>query len=779
MIRPAAFLVPWLMPVLLVAHEPGTLTGSVKDAAGQAIVGVAVELSGGGLKVPLKLRSDGEGRFSASHLAKGRYVATFRHPGYFLAQRTVNLVEGHAAEVELTLFVYSAQVVVEAKAGVANINELDAPLNHLLGIADTASEGIVTPEMIQRRPYQRPGDVLETVPGLLISQHSGQGKANQYYLRGFNLDHGTDLASFVDAMPVNLPTHAHGQGYSDLNFLIPELVDHISYKKGPYFAEEGDFAAAGAVHLALVHRLDKYLFAAEGGSSGYRRALAAGSPKVGDGYLLAAVEGVHNEGPWDRGDDYRKANGVLRYSLARDSTQLSVTAMAYTATWNATDQVPQRALDRGLISRFGALDPSDGGATLRQSLSFDLKHVDQNAVDNVTAYLINYRLDLFNNFTYYLEDPVHGDQFQQSDRRTLAGFRGSRSWNFEVGGTAMDATFGLQARNDNIARVTLSHTEQRRLIDTTRQDNVVQTSLAPFVQVKSIWSDTFRSSLGLRYDAYRFEVRSDNPLNSGQRRASLTSPKVALVFGPWRDTEVYLNAGYGFHSNDARGTTLRVDPKTGDPASPVTPLVRAQGYELGLRSTVLPRWQTTFTLWRLDIGSELVFSGDGGSTQASRPSRRMGLEWSNEIQLSAWASLEADLAYSRARFADNDFTTFADGGPRIPGAVEGVAQVGLQLRPGPGLQAGLNLRYFGPRPLIEDNSVRSRSSTLLQAELRYDLTPQVRVELELFNLANTRASDIDYYYQSRLSKEGLEGANDIHTHPVEPRSARVGVSWRF
>ncbi len=779
MIRPAVLSASLLLPALLVAHEPGTLSGFVKDGAGKPIEGVSVVISGAELKEPIRLRTTANGAFATAHLPKGRYLVAFKHPAYFAAQRTVKLVEEHAAELEQTLFVYSAQVIVEAKAGVANINELDAPLNHLLGIADTASEGIVTPEMIQRRPYQRPGDVLETVPGLLISQHSGQGKANQYYLRGFNLDHGTDLASFVDEMPVNMPTHAHGQGYSDLNFLIPELVDHIQYKKGPYFAEEGDFAAAGAVHLSLVHSLEKNLLELEGGSFGYRRLLAAGSPRLGDGYLLYAIEGVHNDGPWDHGDDYKKANGVLRYSLAKDNTQISFTAMAYAANWNSTDQVAQRAIDQGLMSRFGAIDPSDGGNTLRQSLSFDLKHVDQNLVDNFTAYLINYRLNLISNFTYYLDDPDHGDQFEQSDRRTIAGFRGSRAWSFELGAKPMEATFGLQVRNDNIAKVALYHTEKRQLLSTTRQDSVVQTSVSPFVQLKTIWTDKFRSILGLRYDDYRFDVRSDNPLNGGKRNESLTSPKLALVFGPWRDTEFYVNFGNGFHSNDARGTTITVSPKEGTHVSQVTPLVRAKGYEAGLRSAILPRWQTTVNLWRLDIGSELVFSGDAGDTSPSRPSRRDGVEWSNEIQLSTLASLQADLAYSRARFADDDFLNFTDGGHRIPGAVEGVAQLGLVLRPFQGFQAGFNLRYFGPRPLIEDNTVRSKSASMIQAEFRYDITPNLRANLEFFNLANTKSSDIDYYYQSRLKNEKLDGANDIHTHPVEPFSARVGVSWRF
>jgi outer membrane receptor protein involved in Fe transport len=761
------------------AHSPGTISGFVNDATGKPIQGVMVEISEGDLKDLIRLRTGADGAFITSNLVKGRYLIEFKHPGYSIAHRKVDLLERPAEELEQTLVIYSKEVIVEAKSGITNINELDAPPNHLLGIADTASEGIVTPEMIQRRPYQRPGDVLETVPGLLISQHSGQGKANQYYLRGFNLDHGTDLASFVDEMPVNMPTHAHGQGYSDLNFLIPELVDHIQYKKGPYFAEEGDFAAAGAVHLSLVHSLEKNLLELEGGSYGYRRLLAAGSPRIGEGYLLYAVEGVHNNGPWDHGDDYIKANSVLRYSLAKGDTQISFTAMAYTANWNSTDQVPQRAIDQGLISRFGTIDPSDGGNTLRQSLSFDLKHADQNVADNFTAYLINYRLNLFSNFTYFLNDPIHGDQFEQSDRRTISGFRGSRAWSFEVAATPMEATFGLQFRNDNIASLALSHTGKRQILSTTRQDGVIQSSTSPFIQLKAIWTDHFRSIVGVRYDDYHFEVRSDNPSNSGKVNAGLANPKVTLVFGPWRDTEFYLNFGDGFHSNDARGTTITVSPQEGIPVPRVTPLVRAKGYELGLRSTLIPRWQTTLSLWRLDIGSELVFSGDAGDTSPSRPSRRDGLEWSNEIQLSTFASLQADLAYSRARFSDDDFVNFADGGHRIPGAVEGVGQLGLVLRPSTAFQAGFNLRYFGPRPLIEDNTVRSHSATQVQAECRYDLTTNLQMNLELFNLANAKVSDIDYYYTSRLKNEAVAGANDIHTHPVEPRSFRLGLRWKF
>lgn len=758
----------------LAAHEPGTLSGVIRDSAGRPLAGALVEVSGPGLAAPLRALTTATGAYRFQGLPKGTLQVQVRFPGYFTAQRTISTLQGHAVALDLVLHVYSATVEVSGRADLVHLGDLDAPVNHLLGIADTASQGVVTPAKLEERAYLRTGEVLETVPGLLISQHSGEGKANQYYLRGFNLDHGTDVSTTVAGLPVNLPTHAHGQGYSDLNFLIPELISNIQYEKGPYFADEGDFSAAGAVHINYVHRLDRPMAQLDLGGQGFRRFLTAGSVRVGGGDLLGAVEGFHNDGPWTRPDDYRRFNGVLRWSWAGASDVVELTAMTYSGRWNSTDQVPARAVASGLLDRFGQVDPTDGGSSHRTSFIAVWRHAGDGTLSKVEAYASSYAMDLFSNFTYFLDDPVHGDQFQQADRRVVTGLRASQRWNGTLFGLATDTEVGLQVRHDAIGTVGIFHTEARQILSTNTLDRVSETTEAIHLQNKLQWSPVVRTVLGLREDLYQFDVRSDRPENAGQAHASLTNPKASLILGPWRDTEVYFSYGQGFHSNDARGTTLTVDPVTGDPAAKVTPLVRATGWEVGLRSTPVPAWQTTLSLWRLDLGSELIFTGDSGSTEPSRPTRRVGVEWNNEVHLSPALTLNADLAWSRARYRDYDPV-----GDHVSAAIQGVGVVGITWKATESLDLSALDRYFGPRDLVEDGRVRSRSSNLVQLQARWKPTPRWTCTLDLFNAFNARVADIDYFYTSRLPGEPAGGVDDLHTHPVEPRTLRAGVKLTF
>jgi outer membrane cobalamin receptor len=635
-----------------------------------------------------------------------------------------------------------------------------------LGIADSANAGTVDQKQLASRTVYRPGELLEATPGLIVSQHSGEGKANQFYLRGFNLDHGTDLRTTVDDMPVNQRSHAHGQGWTDLNFLIPELAARLDYKKGPYSAQEGDFASAGSAAVTYANRLAQGIASASIGQNGYARAAIAASPEVGGGNLLYALEVLHNDGPFNHPDDYQKLNGVLRYSQGYANNGFSVTAMAYRGKWNATDQVPQRAVDAGTLGRFDAIDPTDGGAARRYSLSGVWRSTGSDAASKVSAYLIRNQLDLYSNFTYYLDDPVNGDQFSQPDRRVTSGINASHTWHAHPAGLESDLTVGTQLQNDN-AFNGLYNTKARQRLSTTREDHVVETSVGLFVENNTRWTQTFRTVAGLRADDYRFKVASSLAANSGTSNANLLSPSLSLIFGPWKQTDFYVNLGNGFHSNDARGTLTTVDPRSGEATDKVPGLVRSHGMEFGLRTEIVPKLQTSFSLYRLDFDSELTFVGDAGTTEAGRPSRRNGVEVSNYYKPLKWLTIDFDAAFARARSRD-----FAIEGNRIPGAVEGVGQLAFtvdQLGP---WSAALRLRYFGPRPLIEDNSVRSKPSTTLNGRLAYQVNKTVKVELEGFNLANRRDSAIDYLYASRLAGE-TEARDDIHFHPIESRSARL------
>jgi hypothetical protein len=652
--------------------------------------------------------------------------------------------------------------------------EVTDTFDHSVRRVLSSSQGAVTSAELAARPIYRPGEMLETVPGVVISQHSGEGKANQYYLRGFNLDHGTDMATFVAGIPVNMPSHAHGQGYSDLNFMIPELVTGVEYRKGTYFAAEGDFGTAGAAHIAYANRLDRSIAQFGADEDGYRRALVAGSTDWNRGDLLYALEVFHNDGPWVDPDDYRKLNGVLRWGRSWSDGGFRVTGMGYGGKWNSTDQVAERAVSEGLISRFGAIDPTDGGRSQRYSLSGDWQRFSPTSLTQAAAYVIDYRLNLFSDFTYFLDDSVNGDQFEQQDRRVVSGLRMSHAWRASWMGREIENVAGLQARRDDIGSVGLFHTRDQVRLSTTRDDQVAQTSVSPYAQSAIPWTPTFRTTLGLRTDSYWFHVRSDNPLNSGDAQSSILSPKLGLAFGPWANTAYFADIGTGFHSNDARGATITVDPTTLAPVQKVKPLVRATGAEFGVRTAAIPGLQTALTFWGLDLESELVFSGDAGSTEASRPSRRTGIEWTSTYALSQRMTFDGSVAYSRARFTDFDPV-----GDHIPGAVEGVIAAGLTVPDVHHFFGGLRVRYFGPRPLIEDNSVRSSAATVINAEFGHEWDGWLRASVEGFNLVNAAVSDIDYYYTSRLRGEPTTGVSDIHFHPEEPRTFRVRLSGVF
>lgn len=620
-----------------------------------------------------------------------------------------------------------------------------------LGIADAASAGTVNQKELAMRTVYRPGELLEAAPGLIVSQHSGEGKANQFFLRGFNLDHGTDLATYLDDMPVNQRSHAHGQGWTDLNFLIPELTARLDYKKGPYSASEGDFASAGSAAITYANRLARNVATASIGQDGYARTALAASKEMDDGVLTYALEALHNDGPYAHPDDYQKLNGVLRYSRGYANNGWSVTAMAYRGRWNATDQIPERAVATGQLGRFDAIDTTDGGAAKRFSLSGAWRRTGQDSASKVSAYVIRNQLDLWSDFTYFMNDPVNGDQFAQPDRRVTSGVDATHSWHVHRGETSTsDITVGVEAQNDNIFNG-LYRTAARKTLSVTRADHIVETSLGAFIENATRWNPWLRSTVGVRADDYRFRVRTGGIDGSD----SLASPSANIVFGPWRRTEFYVNYGAGFHSNDARATLTAPG------------LVRSRGMELGLRTEAIPAMQTAISLYRLDFDSELTYVGDEGTTEAGPPSRRIGFEFSNYYKPYKWLSVDFDAAYAHARSRG-----VAPGQDRIPEAIEGVAQLALTVSQVGPWEGALRLRYFGPRPLAEDDSVRSRASTTLNGRLGYRVSRDLRLELEGFNLANRRASAIDYYYASQLRGEAAP-REDVHFHPIEARSFRL------
>ncbi len=639
---------------------------------------------------------------------------------------------------------------------------------------EAASAGVISGAQLNSRPITRPGEVLEAVPGLIVTQHSGEGKANQFFLRGFNLDHGTDIALFVDGMPVNMRSHAHGQGYADLNFLIPELVGGVEFHKGPYFVRDGDFASAGSVRIDYLDTVAQNLGLTTIGSFGYRRALTIASAPLGTGNLLVAGEAQTYDGPWDVPDRLRKFNGVLRYSQGTALDGFAVTGMAYWATWNATNQIPERAVAEGIIGRYGTLNPTDGGDTGRFSLSGRWSRTDETGVTRASAYVIRYRMNLFNDFTDVLTDPVNGDQFRQRDDRVLGGGEISHVFHGDLAGLPMENEIGVQTRTDSM-RVGLFNTQNRLYRATVLDDRVLEASAAFTYENRLRWTDWLRTSLGVRADGYYADVRSDTPANSGRARDGIVNPKLGLVLGPWSETELYLNYGGGFHSNDVRGVTATVDP-----ASPLFTVARAPflvpstGYEVGIRNRSIAGLETAVALFQLGFASENLFQGDTGTTEPSRPTRRYGIEWTNRYAVTPWLRLEGDLTVTNARFADRD-----PAGRRVPDAPTTIASAGVTFGEGLGWFGSLRVRYFGPRPLIEDNSVRSRPTALLNGRVGYNFENGMSLSLDILNLTNAKADQIAYFYTSRLPGEAADGVADRHVHPVEPTAVRLTLAGRF
>ena len=648
-------------------------------------------------------------------------------------------------------------------------------IDDLIGTAASASEGRIGAVDLRARPILREGELLETVPGVIVTQHSGDGKANQYFVRGFNLDHGTDFQTKLEGMPLNMPTHGHGQGYTDLNLVIPELVDHLEYKLGVHHAELGDFGSAGGAEFHLVRSLDAPFASTEYGANGLARLAAGGSRTVGAGTLLLGGEAKVYDGPWERSQDVRKLAGVARYGWTRGGSRLSVLGMAYRNRWNATDQIPRRAVADGRLSRFGTLDSSDGGNAARYSLSGSWRHVGGRSVQEVQLYGVHSDLQLYSNFAYFLTDETRGDQFAQWDRRTILGGSATHAQAVELLGTSHELRTGVQLRGDIIGGLGLAQTVARRRVQTIREDRVRQTGAGVFVEAQSRWRPWLRTVLGLRADGHAFDVRSDRAENSGDRTAGIVSPKASLVFAPTPTTELYVSGGTGFHSNDARGTTIRVDPASGEAASRVDPLVRSRGAELGVRATPLAQLRSTVSLWTLGLDSELLFVGDAGATEASAGSRRSGITVANFYRPLPSLSLDLDVSLARARFRDVP----ADAA-HIPGALERVVAGGIAWLPTDhGVFGAVRARHFGAYALREDDGVRAGASTLLNADAGYLLRSGLRLQLTVLNLTDSRVDDIQYYYASRLQGEPSGGVEDVHFHPAEPRQLRAALGWRF
>ncbi len=666
------------------------------------------------------------------------------------------------------VFVANIQAAgVNSSADIAELSNVTISGSAQMGDAVSASMGTVVAEQIEQRPISRAGEILETVPGLIVTQHSGEGKANQYFLRGFNLDHGTDMATFIDGMPVNNRTHAHGQGYTDINFIIPEMIESLDYSKGPYYGKEGDFANAGAVRMHSKSDMGDSLIKVGLGQFGYQRLLLAGGKNdlfsEGDSFI-AALDTTRYDGPWDVSQEQEKVSAMAKYTFGNAVNGGNISFMGFDNTWVATDQIPQRYIDNG-GDRYDSLDDTSGGKTHRYSVNYEgWQDIAGKALQS-NLYVIDYGLDLFSNYTYNT-DQVNGDQIRQYDERKIIG----GALLFDVLATDNgEWQVGLDVRHDHIGDVSLSATEKRITREVMIRHKVEETGLGLFLQNNHNWSDNFRTQIGARFDYLQADV--ENRLTGEKNAASdsMVSPKLSAIYSTSETTHWFANYGQGYHSNDARGFSegSRANGEKADV------FARSEGADLGIQSQLTDTLQLAASLWWLTLESELIFVGDNGETEASDKSERKGIEGSIFWQPQSWLIIDSDLAFSQARLKPKGASE-----QYIPGAIERVFSLGITVHDFGQWDAGLRLRHFGDFALNEDNSQRADAVTMLNAQLGYDFSSNLSGSFDVINLTNEEGNDITYLYDSRLPGENSD-VEDVHLHPTEPRMVRASMAYRF
>jgi outer membrane receptor protein involved in Fe transport len=738
---------------------------------------------------------------------------------------TAALIEGSAiAQEALPDIDIAAPIAAATPAAAARRAEAEKKEQPRI---EAASETVYSGQAVNAVPFSRPGEALEVVPGLSVTQHSGEGKANQYYLRGFQLDHGTDFSLTLDGMPINMRTHGHGQGYADANFLIPELLSSVVARKGPYYADKGDFSSAGAVDMQYIDKLDSGMIRATGGSFSYARLLAAKSFDVHGGSLLSAIESSVYDGPWTRPDEVRKINSVLRWSRGTQQDGVSITAMAYANRWYSSDQIPSRAVYSGVLPLWGNVDRTDGGDASRFSLSARWSQVEGPHSSRVEAFVIRSNLNLYNNFTYFLSNPDLGDQFRQFDRRTVLGVNAQHAYKYELAGLPIESRIGLQSRYDNI-RLGLQDSYRRQPYDTLTDSHVAEGNVSLWADTTVHWTPWLRTTGGVRFDYFAASIGSlqgplsgpldDNgnpiwtgPWNTGSKSGTMGSPKFGLVLGPFEQTELFLNYGEGFHSTDARGTVTRLSPADGSALSPVPLLVKQRGAEIGVRTTrILEGLESQVAFWWLDSDSENMFEGDSGNTTFGRPSRRYGVELINHYAPTTWLRVEGNLSLSHARFRGYDWETAAGYAELVAanagayGALLGnapgnyltdapniVAMGSVEVGEATGPFAALRYRYFGERPLTEDGAIKSPATGTLNLRVGYRFDNGWSIQADAFNVTNSRSDMITYGYGSLLPTDKLYGLCKAgaapeavcavgvmgrHFKPMEPPAVRVTIS---
>jgi outer membrane cobalamin receptor len=740
------------LPFAVYAHK-GMINGTVHNRVnGEPMVNVSVAIEG----TTKSTVSDAMGRFSMTGLQDGSCNLVISYVGFEQELITAEVDEVHPVTLSVSLNpsgLKLAEVSVSStkRPDINRVSEVDFRL----------------------RPVRTTQDLLRNMPGLFIAQHAGSGKAEQIFLRGFDIDHGTDINITVDGMPVNMVSHAHGQGYADLHFVIPETVESFQFGKGPYYADIGDFGTAGYVSFKTKNALEQSLVKVEAGNFNTQRIVGLlklpidkSNTRKNSGYV--GGEYFQSDGPYESSQDFKRYNALAKYNLQiNERNRINLSASYFYSKWDASGQIPERAVANNMISRFGSLDNTEGGDTRRINANVQLtSELNGGATWNNQFYFVNYNFNLYSNFTFFLEDTVNGDQIHQKESRNIAGFTSSLSKEGHIGAKPLSMSFGAGVRYDLVDDVTLEKTKARNPLG-----DIIALGDVRQVNTFAWWNNSLQLlpkltlNAAARFDNISYSY-ADHLANTKQRTsASRVSPKLSMYYLPSKNTKLFLNAGYGFHSNDARVAV----PQNGKQVMPP-----AFGVDLGTTVKAFEKLIISASLWTLYLEQEFVYVGDAGIVEAGGKTVRRGVDLSFRYQALPWLYADVDLNYAHAR---NAGTAITDADKYIPLAPNLTSIGGITAEFKNGVKGALRYRYIADRPANENNSVIAKGYFINDLLLSYT-RKQFEYTMAIENLFDINWNEAQFDTESRLAGE-VEPVSELHYTPGTPFSIRFGISYRF
>lgn len=742
----AAFVLVHLLHIGV--HGQGTLAGRVTaGTSGEPLPGAYILMKDIGKGTV----ADRFGNYTLSNVPKGVYNVDVTFVGYDPISQVVKIKNDSITEISTALIVGDIRlddVVITGQSdrSVSTLSSVD----------------------IKLRPINSSQDILRMVPGLFIAQHAGGGKAEQIFLRGFDIDHGTDINLEVDGLPVNMVSHAHGQGYSDLHFIIPELINYVDFNKGPYYADKGDFTTAGYVDFQTQNTLEKNFLKVEGGRFGMMRGvvglkLPASERSRATGYIASEI--FTTNGYVESPQHFYRFNIMSKLTTrVGDHDKITLGLTTFSSRWNASGQIPQRAVESGMITRFGSIDDSEGGETNRMNVY--VKHIHEftnGAYFSQQVYGTTYGFNLFSNFTFFLNDPINGDQIQQSESRVMYGYKANYTKGSLLFGKRLHTDAGVGLRMDDVRDIALSHTHRRSFLNDIKRGNIFESNVSGYINETIDFTESISLTASARFDYFKFRYTDHINGSNGIAAKSIVSPKLNISYQVDAKTQVYIRSGFGFHSNDARVVVQQQG---------VNILPRAFGLDLGLNSKLTDKLLLNAALWRLDLQQEFVYVGDEGIVEPSGRTQREGIDLSVRYEISPWLFADTDLNFTRPRSKDEP-----EGNNYIPLAPTFSSIGGLTFRFKNGLNGSLRYRHIADRAANEDNSVIAHGYTLADATLNYSRS-KFEIGVTAENLFNVQWNEAQFDTTSRL-KDETEPVSEIHFTPGTPLFVKLKMTFFF